>query len=121
MRFAEASLAALIMISSSIRCWSTGTDAVWTMKMSAPRIESSYRQYVSPLANVFRVTSPSSQPIWRAICPASSGFERPDTSISLLFGVRPIARPTTVPVRAVGCAEPGKCLLNRPAFHPAPP
>ena len=40
-RFAEASLAALIMISSSIRCWSTGIDAVCTMKMSAPRIESS--------------------------------------------------------------------------------
>ena len=40
-RFAEASFAALIMIRSSIRCWSMGAFAVWTMNMSAPRIDSS--------------------------------------------------------------------------------
>ena len=40
-RFAEASFAASIMISSSIRCWSTGGELVWTMKRSAPRIDSS--------------------------------------------------------------------------------
>ena len=41
MRFAEASFAAWIMSSSSIRCWSTGGEPVWTMKTSAPRIDSS--------------------------------------------------------------------------------
>ena len=40
-RFAEASFAAWIMISSSIRFWSTGSQPVWTMKTSAPRIDSS--------------------------------------------------------------------------------
>ena len=40
-RFAEASFAAWIMSSSSIRCWSTGSQPVCTMKTSAPRIDSS--------------------------------------------------------------------------------
>ena len=41
MRFADASFAAWIMSSSSIRFWSTGSQPVWTMKTSAPRIDSS--------------------------------------------------------------------------------
>jgi hypothetical protein len=40
-RFADASFAASIMISSSIKCWSTGGELVCTMKRSAPRIDSS--------------------------------------------------------------------------------
>ena len=40
MRFAEASLAAWIMKSSSIMFWSTGRQPVCTRKTSAPRIDS---------------------------------------------------------------------------------
>ena len=39
-RFAEASFAAWIIKRSSIRCWSTGAQPVWTRKTSAPRIDS---------------------------------------------------------------------------------
>jgi hypothetical protein len=41
MRFAEASFAAWIISSSSIRFWSTGSHPVCTRKRSAPRIDSS--------------------------------------------------------------------------------
>ena len=41
MRFADASFAAWIISSSSIRLRSTGSQPVWTMKTSAPRIDSS--------------------------------------------------------------------------------
>ena len=41
MRFAEASFAASIMISSSIKLRSTGSQPVWIRKTSAPRIDSS--------------------------------------------------------------------------------
>jgi hypothetical protein len=61
-RFADASFAAWIINSSSIRFLSTGGQPVWTMKTSAPRIDSSYRQYVSSFAKVFRVTDPHSTP-----------------------------------------------------------
>ena len=40
-RFAEASFAAWIISSSSIRLSSTGGQPVWTMNTSAPRIDSS--------------------------------------------------------------------------------
>ena len=40
-RLAEASFAAWIMKSSSIRCLSIGLQPVWRMKTSAPRIDSS--------------------------------------------------------------------------------
>src|SRR6266540_3346423 len=86
MRFADASLAASIMISSSIRCWSTGGELVWTMKRSAPRIDSSNRQYVSPLAKVRRDTSPTWIPSFSAIRCASSGCERPAKSMSRFDG-----------------------------------
>src|SRR6266550_1048837 len=86
MRFADASFAASIMISSSIRCWSTGGELVCTMKRSAPRIDSSYRQYVSPLANVRSDTSPTWMPSFSAILCASSGCERPAKSISRFDG-----------------------------------
>src|SRR3954468_1766407 len=86
MRFADASFAASIMISSSIRCWSTGGELVCTMKRSAPRIDSSYRQYVSPLANVRSDTSPTWMPSFSAILSASSGCERPANSISRFDG-----------------------------------
>ena len=62
-RFADASLAAFTIISSSTRCCARRA-AVWTMNMSAPRTDSSKRQYVSPSANVFSVTAPSSTPRW---------------------------------------------------------
>jgi hypothetical protein len=39
-RFADASFAAWIMSSSSIRFRSTGSHPVWTRKTSAPRIDS---------------------------------------------------------------------------------
>jgi hypothetical protein len=39
-RFADASFAAWIISSSSIRFWSTGSQPVWTRKRSAPRIDS---------------------------------------------------------------------------------
>jgi hypothetical protein len=40
MRFADASFAAWIMKSSSIRLRSIGSQPVWTRKTSAPRIDS---------------------------------------------------------------------------------
>ena len=40
MRFADASFAAWIMSRSSMRLRSTGSEPVWTMKTSAPRIDS---------------------------------------------------------------------------------
>ena len=43
MRWAEASLAASIMISSSMRASLTGRHVDWTRKMSAPRMLSSKR------------------------------------------------------------------------------
>src|SRR6266508_3916619 len=90
MRFADASLAASIMISSSIRCWSTGGELVWTRKRSAPRIDSSYRQYVLPSANVRSDTSPTWIPSLSAILCASSGCDRPEKSISRFEGPRSI-------------------------------
>src|SRR6266511_3947628 len=60
------------------------------MKRSAPRIDSSYRQYVSPLAKVRSDTSPTWMPSFSAIRCASSGCERPEKSISRLDGPRSI-------------------------------
>ena len=40
----------------------TGAAWVWTMKTSQPRMEMSYRQWISPLANSRRLASPSSTP-----------------------------------------------------------
>src|SRR5436305_13937645 len=52
------------------------------MNTSAPRIDSSYRQYTSPAENVFNVTAPSSIPSLPAISAARSGFARPENIIS---------------------------------------
>src|SRR5438034_2099473 len=81
-RLAEASLAAWIISSSSITFRSTGSQPVWTRKTSAPRIDSPYRQYVSPFANVPTSISPSSTPRCSAIRVASSGCERPENTMS---------------------------------------
>src|SRR5581483_11535386 len=66
---------------------------VWRMKTSAPRIDSSYRQYVSPLAKVSSVTSPSSTPSCSAIRAARTGCERPANTISRFCGPRSIQWP----------------------------
>src|SRR3954454_2646313 len=55
---------------------------VWTMNTSEPRIDSSYRQYVSPFLNVSSSTPPSSTPRCSAIDCARSGCERPANTIS---------------------------------------
>src|SRR5215210_4786039 len=89
-RFADASFAAWIMIRSSIRLRSTGSQPVWTRKTSAPRIDSSKRQYVSPFAKEPRVTPPSSTPSRAPIFWASSRWERPEKSISRFCGPRSI-------------------------------
>src|SRR3954469_9491690 len=89
-RFAEASFAAWIMISSSTRWSFTGRLPDWMMKTSAPRIDSRERTYVSPFANVFSSTSPSVTLSRSAIRSASSGFERPEKSISRFCGPRSI-------------------------------
>jgi hypothetical protein len=81
-RFAEASFAASIMISSSITLRSTGSQPVWMRNTSAPRIDSSYRQYVSPFAKVFTCTAPSFTPNRSEMSWARSGFDRPANSIS---------------------------------------
>src|SRR6266545_3604686 len=60
------------------------------MKRSAPRIDSSYRQYVSPLAKVRSDTSPTWMPSFSAIRCANSGCERPEKSMSRLDGPRSI-------------------------------
>ena len=62
MRLAEASFAAWIMKSNSMTLRSTGSHAVWTRKTSAPRIDSSYRQWVSPFGKVLSSISPSPTP-----------------------------------------------------------
>ena len=58
----------------------TGPQWVWMMKTSQPRIELSYRQWISPLANSRRFASPSCTPRWAAICSARAGCDRPETS-----------------------------------------
>src|SRR4051795_7310237 len=54
---------------------------VWTMNTSEPRIDSSYRQYVSPFLNVSSCTPPSSTPRCSAIDCARSGCERPEKTM----------------------------------------
>src|SRR3979411_1334587 len=93
MRLADASFAAWIMNMSSMRCASTGMQPVWTRKTSAPRIDSSYRQYVSPFLNVSRTTSPSSSPRCCAIAFARSGCDRPAKTMSRFCGPRSIQCP----------------------------
>src|SRR5215203_1970077 len=88
MRLAEASFAAWIMIRSSIRFRSTGSQPVCTRKTSAPRIDSPNRQYVSPFANEPIVTSPSSTTSRSPIFWASSRCDRPEKSISRFCGPR---------------------------------
>src|SRR3954449_10130745 len=88
MRLAEASLAAWIISSSSIRFWSTGSHPVCTRKRSAPRIDSSKRTYVSPLPNVCSSIPPSSTPSGSAIREASARWERPENTISRFCGPR---------------------------------
>src|SRR5215210_8542534 len=106
-RFADASRAAWIIISSSIRLRSTGSLPVWTTKMSAPRIDSTYRQYDSPFANVSSSTSPSSTCSCSAIRPASSGCDRPENTISRFCGVSAIAWPTFNSARGGATSRPG--------------
>src|SRR5579875_1459063 len=65
----------------------TGLLCVWTMKTSHPRMERSYLQWISPLANSRRLTSPTSTPKWRAMSSASCGCERPETSSSRRRGI----------------------------------
>src|SRR5207248_1032230 len=52
--------------------------------------DSPNRQYVSPSANVCSSTWPSSQPRCPVMRPASSGCERPDTTMSRFCGARSI-------------------------------
>src|SRR6185437_13863364 len=86
-RWAEAPTAASIITSSSIIASLavipvSGLEHVgWTMNTSAPRIDSSYRQYTSPAENVFSVTWPSSIPSLAAIWLARSGLARPEKTI----------------------------------------
>src|SRR5207302_2261915 len=93
MRFADASFAAWIISISSIRFRSTGMLPVCTRKMSAPRIDSLYRQYVSSFLNVSSSTPPSSSPRCSAIAPARSGCERPAKTIRRFCGPRSIQCP----------------------------
>src|SRR5256714_5995537 len=106
-RLAEASFAAWIISITSIRCRSTGVHPVWTRKMSAPRIDSLYRQYVSSFLNVSSSTSPSSRPRCSAIAPARSGCERPANTISRFSGPRSIQCPEDGFV-IDACSSPGR-------------
>ena len=82
MRLAEARLAASTMISCSMIASLTGLLWLWTMKTSAPRMDSPNRQYISPLANWERLVSPRVTPRAEAMALASSGLERPVKSSS---------------------------------------
>ena len=73
MLLAEARLAASIMMSCSITASLTGDECVWTMKTWAPRIDSSKRQWISPLANSRTLASVSSTPSLSAMSLASVG------------------------------------------------
>src|SRR3954451_2205154 len=108
MRFAEASLAAWIINSSSIRFWSIAPQPVWTRNRSAPRIDSSYRQYVSPLPKVCSSISPSSTPSCSVMRRASAGCERPENTISRFCGPRSIQWPAAGFVTASGDSSPGR-------------
>src|SRR2546427_1665729 len=78
---------------SSIICSSTGMQPVCTRKTSAPRIDSTYRVYVSPFLNVSSSTSPSSTPRCCEIAAARSGWERPAKTMSRFCGPRSIQCP----------------------------
>src|SRR5579871_1011840 len=107
MRFADASFAAWIMKTSSMMLRSTGSQPVCTTKMSAPRMDSSYRTYVSPFGNVLTSTSPSSTPSCWAIRIARSVCERPENTISRFCGPRSIQWPGDDCVTTVG-SRPGR-------------
>src|SRR5581483_6126917 len=123
-RFDEPSFAAWIISSSSMTFRSTGRLPVWTMKTSEPRIDSRYRQYVSPFANVSSCTSPSSTPSFSAIRFASSGCDRPEKTISRFRGPRSIQCPGLGSVRSPTSSSPGSrassvvalSMLVDPAF-----
>ena len=73
MLLADARFAASIMMSCSITASFTGDEWVWTMKTCAPRIDSSKRQWISPLANSRTFASVSWTPSCSAMSWASSG------------------------------------------------
>src|SRR4051794_11257382 len=111
-RFADASFAAWIMKASSMMLRSIGGQPVWTRNRSAPRIDSSYRTYVSPFANVSSSIAPSSTPMCSAIRCASSGCERPDTTISRLPAVRSMKWPPCGWVLTCTSSRPGSRMSS---------
>src|SRR5580765_3336839 len=108
MRLADASFAAWIMKRSSMTLRSTGSQAVWTRKTSAPRIDSSYRQWVSPFGKVLSSISPSPTPSWSAMRCARSWCERPEKTMRRFCGPRSIQWPTTGCVTEFGPSRPGR-------------
>src|SRR3954451_19482183 len=125
-RLADASVAAWIISSSSIRFLSTGAQPVWTMKTSAPRIDSSNRQYVSSFPNVCSSIAPSSTPSCSPIALARSGCERPAKTISRFCGPRSIQWPGLMTAAGSAGSRPGSrsvssvVALSMPVVDVAP-
>ena len=108
-RWAEPPTAASTMTNSSISA-SLAVNPVsalpqigWTMNTSAPRTDSSKRQYTSPLAKVLSVTGARSTSSRSAIREASAGFALPDTSI------RRFSYPWAI---RVACADPAMAAVE---------
>ena len=84
---ADARFAASIMMSCSISESFTGPQCVWRMKTSAPRSDTSKRQWISPLANSRRFGADSGTSRCRAMSRASSGCDRPETNSRRCFEI----------------------------------
>src|ERR1019366_2529258 len=133
MLLAEARLAASIMMSCSTTASLTGEEWVWMMNTWAPRIDSSKRQWISPLANSRRLASVRLTPSWLAMSLANTGWQRPVVSTSRRtvsdstapaykvadagYGVTWVKGATTVPAST---RDPGESTTNEPTRASGP-
>ena len=75
------------MISCSMMESFTGPEWVCTMNMSAPRMDASKRQWISPSANLRMLVSLKVTPRQEAISSANPEWVLPLTSSSRRFGI----------------------------------
>src|SRR5487761_2392425 len=99
---------ASIMMSCSITASFTGDEWVWTMKTCAPRIDSSNRQWISPLANSRTFASVSSTPSFDAMSWERAGWHRPVTMTR-----RRLARDSTAPAYRLRLGSVGPVVDRR--------
>src|SRR5947208_2266885 len=105
MRLADARLAASIMIPCSKIESFTGRAWLWMMKTSEPRTDSAKREWISPLAKLERLGSPSFTLRQSAISCARGRLERPLKSWRRFFVTNSMRRlPSSGVVFAAGCS-----------------